>query len=485
MKRRPAKAVVLLAFFLFLPNTGCQVLEDLIDGGAGSEAQFLCSNVFISGRSPESVLDQEGNLPERIGEAGELIDSLMDCDVDYSDQSATCTLLGVMRKSVFREHLGCTLLPGRRNWEVPIYEAVLRGQETGDLTPLPPGQASLPWPTGDVLSGVIPPEVDVGALEAVLDEAFSEPDPAHPRRTRGVVVVYDGGIVAERYAEAEGYSALTPHYGWSMTKSVTNALIGIQVRQGVLDIYAPAPVPQWADPSDPRHAITIDQMLRMSSGLVFDEGYEESIISDVLRMLYGNIPDKAAYAANKPLEGPPDTVFHYSSGTPVILASIMRNTFSTLEEYFQFPRRELFDKLGMRGALIEPDLVGNFVAGSLMWATPRDWARFGIFCLQDGVWEGERILPEGWMAYSTTPTPSEPEEPYGKYGAHFWLNVGGVRYAGLPEDLFECSGHDGQKVTVIPSRNLVIVRVGYTPDSAPWSQRDFLTGILNAIGEPS
>ena len=139
----------------------------------------------------------------------------------------------------------------------------------------------------------------------------------------------------------------------------------------------------------------------------------------------------------------------------------------------------------MRSALIEPDYAGNFVGGSLMWATPRDWARFGLFCLQDGVWEGERILPEGWMAYSTTPTPSEPEEPNGKYGAHFWLNVGGVRYAGLPEDLFECSGHDGQKVTVIPSRNLVVVRVGYTPDSTVWSQETFLTGILDGIADPS
>lgn len=478
------KIIVLLALCALLSSTGCSALGDLIDMGAGSEAQFLCSNVFISGRSAQSVLDQEGNLGERMGDIGALVESLMDCEVDFEDQSATCRILGVERKSVYREYLGCTLLYGRRAHEIPVYEAGLRAQETGDLTPSPPGQELLPWPTGDVLSGVIPPEVDTAQIEAVLDDAFSEPDPSIPRRTRGVVVVYDGQLVAERYAEAEGYSMLTPHYGWSMTKSVTNAMIGMLAGQGVLDIYAPAPVLNWADPSDPRNVITIDQLLRMSSGLMFGEEYA-SPLADVLKMLYANLLDKADYAASRGLEAPPGTLYHYSSGTSVILAGIIRNSFGTLEEYFQFGRRELFDMLGMRSALIEPDYAGNFVGGSLMWATPRDWARFGLFCLQDGVWEGERILPEGWMAYSTTPTPSEPEEPNGKYGAHFWLNVGGVRYPSLPEDLFECSGHDVQKVTVIPSRNLVVVRVGYTPDSSVWSQETFLTGILDAIADPS
>ncbi len=483
MNRNGTKILVLFTLGLMCSTTGCSDLADLIDMGAGSEAQFLCSNVFISGRSAQSVLEQEGNLGERMGDIGALVESLMDCEVDFEDESAMCSILGAKRKSIYREHLGCTLLYGNRDWQVVPNEAVVREQETGDLTPSPPGQELLDWPTGDVLSGEIPPEVDVSQIEAALDEAFSEPDPSSLRRTRGVVVVYDGEIVAERYAEAEGYSLLTPHYGWSMTKSVTNALIGILVGQGVLDIYAHAPVPQWGDPSDPRHAITMDQLLRMSSGLVFGEEYD-SPLADVLKMLYSNILDKADYAASQGLEAPPDTLFHYSSGTSVILQNIMRNTFGTLEEYFQFPRRALFDKLGMRSALIEPDPAGNFVGGSLMWAAPRDWARFGLFCLQDGVWEGERILPEGWMAYSTTPTLSEPEEPNGEYGAHFWLNVGGVRYPGLPEDLFECSGHDTQRVTVIPSSNLVVVRVGYTLNSDAWDHEAFVAGILDAIEEP-
>ncbi len=483
MRHKGSLTILLFALCVMFSNTACNEVAVLVDMGAGSEAQFLCSNVFISGRTPQSVLDQEGNLADRMGDIGGLVESLMDCQVDFEDQSATCGILGVSRKSVYREHLGCTLLYGRRDYEIPVYEAGLRAQVTGDLTPSPPGQELLAWPTGDVLSGVIPPEVNVAQIEAVLDDAFSEPDPGTPRRTRGVVVVYDGQLIAERYAESEGYYMLTPHYGWSVTKSVTNALIGIRVNQGALDIYDPAPVPQWSDPSDPRHDITTDQLLRMSSGMRFGEEYD-SPLADVLKMLYSNILDKAAYTANQPLEASPGTLYHYSSGTSVILQGIIRSTFGTLEEYLQFPRRELFDKLGMRSALIEPDMVGNYVGGSLMWASPRDWARFGLFCLQDGVWEGERILPEGWMDYTTTPTPSEPEEPFGKYGAHFWLNVGGVRYASLPEDLFECSGHDIQKITVIPSRKLVVVRVGFTPDSAAWSHETFVNGILDAISDP-
>ena len=471
---------VLLVVCGAFATTGCSVLTDLFSIGAGSKGQLLCSNVFISGRSVDSVLEQEACLECRMGDLGGLED-LIGCQVDSGEESVTCSMVWVKRKSIFRERLGCTLLAGSSNADIALSEGQVRSQETGDLTPLPPGQEQLPWPTGEVLTGEVPPEVNVAQLEAALDDAFSEPDPANPtRRTRGVVVVYDGKLVAERYAEAEGYGMLTPHYGWSMTKSVTDALIGILAGQGELDIYEPAPVPQWAEPSDPRHEITTDQLLRMSSGLYFDEGYH-SPFADNLVMLYGNTPDMAAYAANKPLVAEPDTLWQYSSGTSMILAGIVRSFFGSSEEYFAFPRRALFDKIGMRSAQIEADQSGTFVGESLMWATPRDWARFGLFCLQDGVWEGERILPAGWMAYSTTPTPTDPT---GSYGAQFWLNVGANYYPGLPEDLFACEGHDGQYVTMIPSRKLVVVRLGYTLDPGAWDQEAFMLSILGAIGEP-
>jgi CubicO group peptidase (beta-lactamase class C family) len=480
MRQKGTRIFVLLVVFGAFVTTGCSVLTDLFSIGAGSKAQLLCSNVFTSGRSVESVLEQEACLECRMGDIGAL-EQLIECQVDFGEKSVACSMLWVKRKSIFREHLGCTLLCGTKDRAIALSEGEVRSQEAGDLTPLPPGQEQLPWPTGDLLTGEVPPEVNAARLEAALDEAFSEPDPEHLRRTRGVVVVYDGQLVAERYAEAEGYSMPTPHYGWSMTKSVTNAQIGILVGQGELDIYEPAPVPQWADPSDPRHAITTDQLLRMSSGLYFDEGYDSPFV-DNLVMLYGNIRDMAAYAANKNLVAEPDTVWHYSSGTSMILAGIVRSAFDSPADSFAFPRRALFDRVGMRSALIEADQAGTFVGESLMWATPRDWARFGLLCLQDGVWEGERILPEGWMAYSTSPTPTEPS---GWYGAQFWLNVGGNYYPSLPEDLFACEGHDGQFVTMIPSRNLVVVRVGYTLDAEAWDHEAFMLSILDAIGEPS
>jgi len=480
MNRNWTKPLLLFVPCLMLTTAGCAQITSLFDIAAGASASLLCSNVFISERTVESVLEQEACLDCRMPGVGALADQFLTCDVDSLEKSVTCDLFYVKRKSIFREHLGCTLLYGRSDGEIAASEAEVRAQDSSGLIPFPPGQESLPWPTGDVLSGDIPPEVDLVQLESVLDEAFSEPDPGNLRRTRGVVVVYDGQLVKERYAEDEGFSTHTPHYGWSMTKSVTSALIGIRMDQLVgLDIYDPAPVAEWGDPLDPRHAITTDQLLRMSSGLVFDEDYG-SPFSDVPMILYGNILDRPAYAANKPLLADPDTLWQYSSGTSAILSGIIRSTFPTLAEYFAFPRRELFDRIGMRSAFIEVDQIGNFLGGSHMWATPRDWARFGLLCLQDGVWEGERILPEGWVEYVTTPTPTHPND---SYGAQFWLNVGQNNYPSLPEDLFACEGHDRQRVTVIPSRNLVIVRVGYTLSSSAWDHEAFVYNIMDAIGE--
>ena len=192
--------------------------------------------------------------------------------------------------------------------------------------------------------------------------------------------------------------------GWSMTKSVTNALIGILVKQGKLSLDQLAPVPEWSDPADPRHAITLDQLMRMSSGLEFSEDYAD-LTTGVTQMLY-NTDDMGAYAAAAPLEAEPDGVWNYSSGTANIVSRIVRDTVGgSDEEYLTFPRRALFDPIGMTSAVMEPDASDTFVGSSYMYATARDWARFGLLFLQDGMWEGERILPEGWVDYSITPTP--------------------------------------------------------------------------------
>jgi CubicO group peptidase (beta-lactamase class C family) len=287
-----------------------------------------------------------------------------------------------------------------------------------------------------------------------VDFAFEEPIPGERnRRTRAVVVVYDGMLIAEGYAEEDGFHQDTRQVGWSMTKSVTNALVGILVGQGELNLYEPAPVPEWSSPGDPRSAITLDDLLRMTSGLNFFEEVE------VLLMIYGS-DDSGGYAANKRMLADSGTRWAYSSGTSNIIARAMKAEFDRLEDYFAFPRRALFDRLGMRSAIIEPDGSGTLVGSSYMWATPRDWARFGLLYLNDGIWEGERILPEGWIEYTTTPTaPSD-----GKYGAHFWVNAANSPYPNLPADLYECRGWLGQKVTIIPSKKLVVVRLGFNPN---------------------
>jgi CubicO group peptidase (beta-lactamase class C family) len=267
-----------------------------------------------------------------------------------------------------------------------------------------------------------------------------------------------------------------------MSKSVTNALVGILVRQGKADIMQAAPVVEWQKESDPRKRITLDQLLRMSSGLKFEEKYAP--LYDATYMLYGSY-DFAAYAAAKPLEGEPDSKWYYSSGTANIVARIVRQTVEKdYRFYYRFMFEELFDKIGMYSALMEPDSSGTFVGSSYAMATPRDWARFGLLYLQDGVWQGQRILPERWVKYSTTPTP---KAPLGEYGAHFWLNAGSASnpnnrlWPGAPRDAFAAQGFQEQKLIVIPSRKLVLVRFGATTDRKAWNTDAFIKDILDCL----
>ena len=268
-----------------------------------------------------------------------------------------------------------------------------------------------------------------------------------------------------------------------MTKSVTSALVGILVSSGKLALDEPAPVPEWQSPGDPRAAITIDHLLRMSSGLDFDDR-SGAALSDVNRMLLRS-PDAAGYAVEKPLQDAPGSAWYYSSGTTNILSRIIRARIGgTDADYWAFARRALFDRIGMPSAVMEPDASGTFVGSSFMYATARDWARFGQLYLQDGVWNGERILPEGWVAYTRRPAPAA---PHGRYGAHFWLNGGEAvpvaerPFPSLPADLHYAAGYEGQYVIVIPSRELVIVRLGQTADRQAWRMDDFVAAVLAAI----
>lgn len=455
--------VLAIAYFVF---SNLDLIK-AAPNGVGYKAKILCSGIFVSNRDEESILSKDLSYPPDL--------NIINAKVDYENKSVTTSVFGIIKeKAIYRAGQGCTILSDKS-------EAELRSQSAEILAPLPENPETVPWPTGDLmLSGEIPPNVDRELLDEAMLKVFFEHHPERPRRTRAVVVVYDGKIISEHYAP--GFSKNTLLLGWSMTKSVTNALVGILVGQGKLSIYDPASVPEWKEPGDPRGDITLDQLLRMSSGLKFFEAYAENPLSDVSTMLFHK-PDTGAFAANMPLETEPDQKWSYSSGTTNIISRVIRQTIGNQAEYASFPRRVLFNRIGMRSAIMEMDASGTYVGSSYMYATARDWARFGLLYLNDGVWEGERILPEGWVAFSSTPTSTAPQ---GLYGAHFWLNRGTPNnpedrpFPQLPTDMFLAQGVQGQAVVIIPSFKLVIVRLGMS-HYGDWGFVSLVEDILHAI----
>jgi CubicO group peptidase (beta-lactamase class C family) len=238
-------------------------------------------------------------------------------------------------------------------------------------------------------------------------------------------------------------------------------------------------LPEWRKEGDQRRAISLDDLLRMSSGLAFDESYDDPL-SDVTEMLFvaGN---KVKFAADKPLVHPPGTHWQYSSGTSMIVSGILRNSFASEQDYLNYPRERLFGPLGMRSALIEPDASGTFVGSSLLYASARDYARLGLLYLEDGVWRENRLLPEGWLAYTLTSTKGAPDA---SYGAHMWLKLPlseGHGEPPMPDDGFYFLGHDEQIIAVIPSRDLVIVRLGLTRKGGDWDHARDLAPIVAAF----
>jgi len=436
--------------------------------GTGYYAKILCSGLFVDGLERERVESEELRPYWYIS-----------ASVDDEAKTVTSRLLGMApRTALYREGLGCTLA-------IDATPEQLRAQ-TPDFEPRPQ-LADRAWPIGDVVSETPLAGIDSNALAAALDYGFAEPDPDKPILTRAILVVHGDQLVAERYAE--GIDANTRLPGWSMTKSVNATLIGILVGQGELDLHAPAPIPAWQGEEDPRAGITLDQLMRMSSGLSFKEVYGP--LTDATAMLFES-PSAAEFAMTSPLDSPPDTVWSYSSGTSNLLAWIVRQRVEARAgggedawaRYLAFPREALFDPIGMTSAVMEPDASGTFVASSFMHATARDWARFGLLHLHDGVWNDRRILPEGWVDYVSTPTPTA---PIGEYGAQWWTNGGRPedpsdrRFPSAPRDTYQASGFQGQAVIVIPSRDLVIVRLGMSNSRDALDLDGLIARVLGAM----
>lgn len=428
---------------------GAARARDVPKVATGFVADILCSETFVSGLDPRRNFTETNDAMPGTS----FLTWAMDSRVDRVRKDVTVTLLGIGRShAVYREGLGCTLDHGTGIAAVEL--------PADDGRP-----ALLPEIAGPA---IVPPQSP--SLAAALDRAFTEPAQPPFRRTRAVVVMKSGRVIGERYAD--GIGPETPLLGFSMTKSVVSALIGVLVRQGKLKLDGPAPVPAWRDPDDPRHAITVDHLLRHTAGLALGSSLQASLGSafePVNRMKFVE-SDMAAYAESIPLETAPGTAWNYHDGNILILSHLIRNAAGgTPEGALRFARRELFAPLGMRHVTLQLDGSGTIEGSSEMLASARDWARFGQLYLDDGVAGGKRILPEGWVNYSASPTPNA----WVGIGAGFWTNQGdsfGATFRiahGWPRDAFFAKGTIGQYTIVIPSEKLVIVRLGRSPNAPP------------------
>jgi CubicO group peptidase (beta-lactamase class C family) len=422
--------------------------RDVPQVATGFVANVLCTETFVSGLDPARVFAETMSAMPGVG----LITWALDYRVDHARKDVTVTLFGLGQShAVWRgEGLGCYLDHGGTVADISLPTAAAK-------------PALLPEIAG---ASIVTPQSP--QLTVALDRAFAEPDQSTPRNTRAVVVMKDGRVIAERYADGIGID--TPLLGFSATKSVMSALAGILVRKGALKLNEPVPIAAWQSPGDPRGAITLDHLLRHTAGLALGSSLQASLASalePVNRMKFVE-GDMAAYAESMPLATAPGTAWNYNDGNTVILAHLIRQAADgSAEDMMRFARQELFGPLGMRHVAIEFDASGNAEGSSQMLASARDWARFGQLYLNDGVVGGQRVLPEGWVKYSASATPGA----WVGMGAGFWTNQGdsfGAAYRierGVPRDAFYAKGTIGQYVMIVPSEKLVIVRLGR---SANW-----------------
>jgi len=412
---------------------------------SGFAAKNAASSIYISNRSLESIEENDHNVP---------LVKLADTEYDHSTHTSRASVYGLMKREAFcREGLGCVLV--NDDIDPKLYSITPKRQFK---------KSPLPYPFGDGKEkDTLFENVDYTKLATALDHVFMD-----TVKTRTVLVLYKDYIIAERYSD--GFDKNTPILGWSMTKSILATLYGILEYQGKLHTGDLVPLPSWQQ--DERKNITLNHLLRMQSGLAWDEDYTS--ISDVTKMLFME-SNMAVSQAKKKIVAQPGEVWNYSSGTSNLLSGILRTQFNTYENYLNFPYKALIDNIGMHSMILETDLSGNFVGSSYGWANTRDWGKFGLLYLHKGNWNGLQLFDPSWSAYVTTPT----KNSEGVYGAHFWLNAEG-KFPDVPRDLFSANGYQGQHVFIIPSKDLVVVRTGLAEDPY-FNTNIFLREIIDAI----
>ncbi|HEV8317442.1 MAG TPA: serine hydrolase [Vicinamibacterales bacterium] len=435
---------------------------------ASGFAKVMCSAVFITGLDPDFAAENVGFFTAPYAVRSKLGKPV----IDRGAKAVHVTVPnGTRRTAKHFGSQGCVTLP--------------IGHDSPAFTPVAvksqlPDPATQPWPMGDVLpTEQLPAQIDAARLKQAIDAAF---EPA--ALTAAFVVTWKGRLIGERYGE--GITLRTPLEGWSMAKSLTATLMGILIRDGVYDLSQPAPIPEWQTPGDPRASIRIADILHMSSGLRSrapqDPDYDPAGPYPDHLYLYTGSVNSFRYAASRPLQWPPNTVGRYRNTDPVLINYLIRLGVERRgEEYLSFPQRALFDKIGIRTMVIETDPFGNFLAQGYELASARDWARLGNLYLQDGMWNGERILPPGYVKFVSTLAPAWKADRRPVYGAFFWVN--GERALPVPREAFYMSGAGGQTTLIVPSHDLVVVRMGHFKGAAAGaaSFNTALTMLMEAV----
>ncbi|HUU33757.1 MAG TPA: serine hydrolase [Vicinamibacterales bacterium] len=416
--------------------------------GAASYAKILCSAVFVSGRDVAEAQRNSAFFLMAEPDRAEPVTVAVDRDA----QRVRATVKGVTRTAAFYGDQGCVIHPEEQDrvfyTPTPVHSSLADA-------------ATMPWPMGDAAATAPwPATLDRAAVTAAVDLAFADPEAL----TAAMVVVHKGQIIGERYLT--GISKDTQLESWSMGKSLTATLIGIEIRRGTFALDDPAPVPAWRRPGDPRGAIRIRDVMQMSSGLSFT-GQDDRHLDPRTQyhdhfFIYAGAVDAFSYATSSPVEFAPGVVGRYRNSDPMTLGFLVRQAVAQRGEiYLTYPQRALFDRIGIRRQVLEPDPWGNFLLSGYDYGTARNWARIGMLYLQDGMWNGTRLLPEGFTTFVRTPAPAWQRK---EYGAQFWVN--GEGQWNLPRDAYFMSGAGGQHTFVVPSHDLVVVRMGHQRGAA-------------------
>ena len=417
---------------------------------AGYKAAITCSAAFIGGRTEAQIAKDE--LAGIYGEYTEIVPRLS-ARIDRARGLVSVAFGEGLppRLAQWRRDRGCTILPIGAPGPIAPVEPVVA---------LPPANPA-PWPMGDALPRSA--AVTLPMIERAFDGASYGKG-----KTTAVVIVRGGRLIAERYAD--GFGPFTVQRTWSVAKSITGTLIGLAVREGKIDIAAPAPIAAWSDPADPRRAITVDHLLHMASGLHSDTAGNRT------DAVYFGGTSVSENVVQWPLEAKPGSRFRYANND-ILLAMLSLRSALGEDRYRSYPATALFNKLGMAHTIAETDWRGNYVSSSQIWTTARDLARFGMLYANDGVWNGARLLPENWRRFVSTPSGPQPAGEFG-YGASFWLLN---KSAGVPAETFGAFGNRGQYVIIVPSRGVVIVRRGEDPGGATFDIARFTADILAAL----